>query len=510
MPSGLPDATELPLISGEQYQAHATSYTNNDAAYQSFGVTGARQLPEVVSISPDQGPAGRKLFVYLNAADGLETSPQYPSIKFGSRRCTGTLTKLGPQSPHGNYALTVDVPPFDSTGSLSTRVALCLDVGDGLDVELPMGFGHYQYTDATAFGMMSSPPSAQRKRRLSGDIHSASKRTSGQNLRNDYEGLSSSPNSAENVSPFGQNPQPAHYAYAQTANRPQSYGGLPPTSQATPRYGVSPQTTASHLNIPGGAYSGFGNFMADRSSAPPTAFHGMSSAPNGMANPALVRTSTLQSQSAGIAAMANSFGTYPPFPSHHRAVLNVDGDLNSMADLWTWTPEELQAQRRLVRFRRTQNNHLVNAAFEPVTPEDHAKAPGNIYVSCILWKDRKQKRDNGKGGEVNVPLPDECYITSVDTIQLLEALVALRFTVEEKNRIRRNLENHKPETVGKTSSNCEEFFRTIMGFPSPKPRNIEKDVKVFKWKTLSEALGKIFAKYVSTVCHLGDLDRTDA
>jgi hypothetical protein len=32
------------------------------------------------------------------------------------------------------------------------------------------------------------------------------------------------------------------------------------------------------------------------------------------------------------------------------------------------------------------------------------------------------------------------YVTSVDTIYLLESLVAVRFTVEEKNRIRRNLE----------------------------------------------------------------------
>lgn len=33
-----------------------------------------------------------------------------------------------------------------------------------------------------------------------------------------------------------------------------------------------------------------------------------------------------------------------------------------------------------------------------------------------------------------------------------------------------------------------------MNFPSPKPRNIEKDVKIFPWKTLSKALEKILAK----------------
>ena len=34
-----------------------------------------------------------------------------------------------------------------------------------------------------------------------------------------------------------------------------------------------------------------------------------------------------------------------------------------------------------------------------------------------------------------------------------------------------------------------------MGFPNPKPRNIEKDVKVFPWKILAHALKKIISKY---------------
>jgi hypothetical protein len=84
----------------------------------------------------------------------------------------------------------------------------------------------------------------------------------------------------------------------------------------------------------------------------------------------------------------------------------------------------------------------------------------------------------------------------VDTIYLLEQLVAARFTVEEKNRIRRNLEGFRPLTVSKAKPDSEEFFKLIMGFPSPKPRNIEKDVKVFPWKILVHALKKIIGKYV--------------
>lgn len=70
-----------------------------------------------------------------------------------------------------------------------------------------------------------------------------------------------------------------------------------------------------------------------------------------------------------------------------------------------------------------------------------------------------------------------------------------RFTVEEKNRIRRNLEGYKPLTVSKAKSDSEEFFKLIMGFGAPKPRNIEKDVKVFPWKILGPALKKIISKY---------------
>lgn len=75
-------------------------------------------------------------------------------------------------------------------------------------------------------------------------------------------------------------------------------------------------------------------------------------------------------------------------------------------------------------------------------------------------------------------------MTSVDTIYLLEALIGVRFSVEEKNRIRRNLEGLKPDTVSKNKSSTEEFFKLIMGLPKPKPRNIEKDVKVSRLLSL--------------------------
>lgn len=174
--------------------------------------------------------------------------------------------------------------------------------------------------------------------------------------------------------------------------------------------------------------------------------------------------------------MTSAFNPYTIYPANAKAALKIEGDLNSMAD--RWTPTEWETKRRLVQFRRSQSGSVITATFEAVTLEE--RAPNSICVSCIWWEERQ-----------------ECYVTSVDTISLLESLVAVRFTVEEKNRIRRNLEGFRPATVSKVRPDSEDFFKLIMGFPNPKPRNIEKDVKVFPWRILATALKKIIGKYAS-------------
>lgn len=191
-------------------------------------------------------------------------------------------------------------------------------------------------------------------------------------------------------------------------------------------------------------------------------------------NPTLIRTSTMQ-QSGGM-GQVQAFNPYAMYPT--KAVLKLSGDLDSMTE--GWTPEEREAQRRLVQFTRAQSGSTIHADFKPVSPEE--RSTNSICISCIYWE--------GK---------DECFVTSVDTIYLLESLVGVRFTVEEKNRIRRNLEGFRPLTVSKAKQDSEDFFKVIMGFPAPKPRNIEKDVKVFPWKILSHALKKIIGKYVRLV-----------
>ena len=137
-------------------------------------------------------------------------------------------------------------------------------------------------------------------------------------------------------------------------------------------------------------------------------------------------------------------------------------------------------RRRLVQFWRRQDGTTIYAAFRPLAQQDYPQAQQSIIISCIFREDK-----------------NECYVTSVDAIYLLEALVGTRFTVEEKNRIRRNLEGFRPITVSKSKTGSEDFFKLIMGFPNPKPRNIEKDVKVFPWDIIGQALKKIIGKYVS-------------
>ena len=192
--------------------------------------------------------------------------------------------------------------------------------------------------------------------------------------------------------------------------------------------------------------------------------------------PMLVRTTALSQNGSPGANPAGPSG-FNPYLYPQKAVLKIHGDLGTMTE--NWTPDEWAAKRRLVQFTRSQQKSTINATFAPVAPED--RPPNSICISCIWWEERQ-----------------ECFATSVDTISLLESLVALRFTVEEKNRIRRNLEGFHPETVSKGKADSEEFFKIIMGFPNPKPRNIEKDVKVFPWKILGHALKKIISKYVST------------
>ncbi|KAF9456630.1 hypothetical protein BDZ94DRAFT_333873 [Collybia nuda] len=141
-----------------------------------------------------------------------------------------------------------------------------------------------------------------------------------------------------------------------------------------------------------------------------------------------------------------------------------------------WNPAEISAGRRLVRFSKVQDGRRLIVSCEPIKVEEFRDT--DSVISCIYREES-----------------DSCFVTSVDIIFLLERLTSSDFPVEEKNRIRRNLEGLRPTTVSKHKSGFEDFFQRIMEFPDPKPRNIEKDLKVFEWSLLDQALDKILSKY---------------
>lgn len=150
-------------------------------------------------------------------------------------------------------------------------------------------------------------------------------------------------------------------------------------------------------------------------------------------------------------------------------------DLDSMVD--GWSDSEKVSGRRLVKFTfiYTSSNEI-QIDFEAVPKEKYV--PGEPIISCIFWEERGQY-----------------IVTSVDIILLLEYIVKDVFGVKEKNRIRRNLQSLKPQTVSRTNRLIQRFFNLLMGMENPRPRNIEKDLKVFKWADLFTALTKVMSKY---------------
>jgi hypothetical protein len=90
-------------------------------------------------------------------------------------------------------------------------------------------------------------------------------------------------------------------------------------------------------------------------------------------------------------------------------------------------------------------------------------------------------------------------VTDVDIVYLSKQLVGARFPVKETNRLCRNLEAFRPQTLSKWKPDTEDFFKVVMALPAPKPRNIVKDIKVIYWKGLSLALEEIIRNCVNAL-----------
>ncbi|KAJ5084048.1 hypothetical protein NUU61_008627, partial [Penicillium alfredii] len=474
VPSPMPDQASqisdcVPYMPNHEY---ASSYEESESP-----MLGARhrQLPEIVTYSPQRGGEGTRVVVRIQSPYDLHSST-YAALYlvFGSKRCECIPHFLGFQGSAFQYGLSVDAPPFLSTGSPSLAVPIQVVMETQNDCPATtLQVGVYTYEQVP----QPSPSGDSRKRKFSSFsdnlIARAAKRATGPTIpkiepQDNYSFRDSHPAS---FSPYLQ-PLPAMAGFVapfQAASSPQAGSSHYSTVSATQQPAIrapSPLTPAWSPSFVPVSSDGRNPGLAVAQSM---SQHRRPSPARG-SNPTLIRTSTLQ-QGTGM-GQTQAFNPYAMYPS--KAILKLSGDLDAMAE--GWTKEERVTQRRLVQFTRSQTGSTIHADFKPVTLE--TRTPNSICISCILWE--------GK---------DECYVTSVDTIYLLESLVGVRFTVEEKNRIRRNLEGFRPLTVSKAKADSEDFFKVIMGFPNPKPRNIEKDVKVFPWKILSPALKKIIGKY---------------
>ena len=446
--------------------------------------------PKVVNWQPLQGPPGTTVFLTVVTPDNLSSPWSFTAIFETFRRQCQVMdieSGIGFQYWH----LKVETPHLQGPTSLSQdyRVPFRIHVQD--DSGHSVGYldlGVFRYTYGNVH---TQSPELSRKRKLSirspqisrsslrspalsqlpivhDRVHSNTQRSEMYNSLEttasgigQQQGLSSGESTPTSFAPRQtssrdedsmRHPSPPRrmLRHVSTNSLPSSKRRSPPrptwSGSATPLHVIpSPGLTAPYPDT----------FMAGPSASLP--------------DPSLVRTSTV-SQNPGSS-------NFTPYTLLHKAILKIDGDLDSMTE--NWTAEERGSGRRLVQFTRSQNGSTIYTSFEPVAPAE--RAPNAICISCIWWRQKQ-----------------EFFCTSVDTIHLLEQLVNVHFAVEEKNRIRRNLEGYRPLTVSKGKADSEAFFKLIMRFPNPKPRNIEKDVKVFPWKVLSLALRKIFGKYVST------------
>ncbi|KAG5973765.1 hypothetical protein E4U55_000302 [Claviceps digitariae] len=444
-------------------QLNQQSFASNNAVAQ-YMPTG----PTVLSCQPMSGIFGTKIFLKTSSQYDLfsmSSAMPYFSIYFGSEKVPIQDMARDAQDTTGFvYSCTVDVPQLMVTGCNTNTVPLSLVVEGPSGEEISRtGAGSFQYLEGSGDDITrTNKPIKHETSAAAGpqvDQASTSPRTVDTHLQSD-----AATNSYDYSSHQGQYASPFSHGNNDmiTAYRSSSFADPPQYRRPTPSWtGFSGPLGSSRSSLDHSSVIGSGRPSLTPLPMPSSGSSG---------TPQLIRTSTIANGAGGNGA----YHSIPVYSS--KAILKIHGKLDSMAE--NWTQEEWDNRRRIVLFHKSQAGSTLTATFRAVPVNE--RPTNSICISCIWWAEKQ-----------------ECYVTSVDTILLLEQLVAApnRFSVEEKNRIRRNLEGFHPLTVSKAKADSEDFFKIIMGFPNPKPRNIEKDVKVFPWKILEPALKKIIGKY---------------
>ncbi|KAI0150726.1 hypothetical protein GGR57DRAFT_492975 [Xylariaceae sp. FL1272] len=461
-------------------QPFATQQAENNAAAQlnhlAFAANSSASQymqsvePALISYQPTRGVFGTKVMIKITAPYDLITSNFF--LAFGSQKSPAQAVRDATDASGLVYLVTSDTPQLEDVVDPSRNVPLSLliESADGQTTLASINVGTFTYHNTQV--VSAEGPHEEVTRKFSRSPEQEEQQRTSPSKPQDTDQLMDA--AATNT-----------YGYAPTAHQAvaSNYDAAGYTSNSNmlstyhrPSYAADYPRPPSLLKAPSWANPYGSSLTSPRS--PPGIHHLAIPRPSTTtlpiptsSVPQLIRTSTLQQSGSSSGGQLNPYALYST-----KAVLKISGDLDSMAK--NWTPEECENGRRLVLFHKKQSGSTLQTSFKAVSVSD--RPPNSICISCIYWAEK-----------------GECFVTSVDTISLLEQLVVApaRFSVEEKNRIRRNLEGFRPLTVSKAKADSEEFFKIIMGFPNPKPRNIEKDVKVFPWKILASALKKIIGKY---------------
>ncbi|KAK3389757.1 hypothetical protein B0H63DRAFT_391239 [Podospora didyma] len=460
----------------------------------------------VLSCHPNVGAYGTKVSLkvtsHYDLVSGTMPTP-YVSVMFGSQRCQAQVMRSSLDGTGTcTYTVTAEAPQFLSTScpSLSNvPLTLLIEGNNGEELGRASNVGTFSYHHAAGAGGgvgmggagdTSTPDLESPKTRSPAHQHQASPPNTSVALHGridttnptSHHGIASNPatstygfppsvsaaTAAAQAHAHAQAAQvQSEFAYSQGHNMLSAYRT---TASYPDHYPRAPPILRSPLGATG--WTPFPNHPSTSIAHATSSVMTRSGVAYQHPNPAAPQLFRTKPNAGG-----SSSGGYSPYGVQSlKAELKICGDLDTMTK--NWTQEEWESKRRLVLFKKSQSGSVVTINFRHVSPAE--RPPHSMCISCIWWEEKK-----------------ECYVTSVDTIALLEHLLVApnKFCVEEKNRIRRNLEGFQPSTVSKSKIESEEFFKLIMTFPAPKPRNIEKDVKVFSWNKLSLALRKIISKY---------------
>lgn len=462
-------------------QLNHLSFAANDSATQYISSV----VPTVTSYQPTRGAFGTNVVIKISAPYDFIAVSSHFFFAFGAHKSLVHAVRDDNDASGLEYVVSGEAPQLEDTRipSGNVPISLLIESADGQTLaSIDVGTFTYDTQAARAVGSHEditrrlSPRSSEEE-----EQHQQHPTTPSKDVKREANQLNEAAVAATNTYPYAPGAHQAVASNYDASGYPNPNNNSMLSTYHRSSYGTDYPRPPPLLKTPSWT-SPYGTSLASPRS-PPTIHTISRSAATALplptpGAPELIRTSKLQALNSGGGGSIHPYAVYSD-----KAVLKINGDLQSMAS--GWTPEECENGRRLVLFTKKQQGSTLSASFKAVSASE--RPPNSICISCIYWAEKR-----------------ECFVTSVDTISLLEQLVAApgRFTVDEKNRIRRNLEGFHPFTVSKAKSESEEFFKVIMGFPNPKPRNIEKDIKVFSWKILAPALKRIISKYVSSTVSL--------